>query len=604
MIYSKKRFFQILEVCRPFKRPILILAGLELIVQVLGLCTPYFSGRIIDGFFTHKPAQTLIWFAIALLLINVIKSGVQSAVGYWHIKDIAFGVDGKVAQYTLDKVVKLSPGQVINQNSGFKREILKKGEESIKDIVEKTHQELLPTSMKLIITTVASFYLNMYFGFVVLITVIGYLVAAVWINNLTLPQIRINNRMSNELGSFYTEIIRNLRTVIIYHQGKRTKREHQIAYDAYAKQGIQTWLTYIWRIMLFREPFSVLGQFSIVLCGIHLISSDATTPGSLVIALGWSMNAFGSLNTLGGLQRALARDFVHINRYFKLLDIPPAVIESVNPIRLEKFAGRIEFRNVSFSYPEYFKDSESEVVDTEAEVPPAIHSVSFVVEPGQVCALIGHSGAGKSSIFNLLLRSYDPDKGQILIDGHDLRLLSLGDWRKSVGIVEQDPKLWDNTLAYNMTYGLNGHADKFTESDLEELAHKTRIDQFYDRLGKSRFQTLLGENGVQLSGGQRQRVAIARAIAKSPNVLLFDEATNALDPEIESEIRESINNALVGRTGLIIAHRLSTVRLADKIIVFEKGRIIGTGKHEDLMLSCPHYKQLVTREAELLSTIG
>jgi len=210
-------------------------------------------------------------------------------------------------------------------------------------------------------------------------------------------------------------------------------------------------------------------------------------------------------------------------------------------------------------------------------------------------AFVGESGAGKTTVVHALLRAQDPEEGQIVVDGNDLRVLDLKHFRESIGIVDQEVSLFDHTLRYNITYGLNGRSGSITDADLDRIAEMSCINRFFPRLEKG-YDTIIGERGIKLSGGEKQRVGIARALIKEPDILIFDEATSNLDSENEALIRESIEKAAQGRTTIIIAHRFSTIRKVDKVIVFDKGQVVGQGTHKELALSCEPYRRLIHRQ--------
>jgi len=259
-------------------------------------------------------------------------------------------------------------------------------------------------------------------------------------------------------------------------------------------------------------------------------------------------------------------------RVFNVLDTKPDIIEKVNPIQLQEFKSEINLEKVNFFY------EEREMV---------INDVSFKINKGSMVAIVGPSGAGKSTIGDLISRFYDVKSGGIFIDGSDIRDYSIDSLRKNIGIVTQETILFDESIEFNITYGLN----KYRQESLYEAAKAANALSFITKQPKG-FNTIIGEKGVKLSGGQRQRLAIARAILRNPPILILDEATSSLDTESERKVQSAIENLMRDRTTIVIAHRLSTVKKADLIIVLENGEIIEEGTHEKLIALEGLYNQL------------
>ena len=313
----------------------------------------------------------------------------------------------------------------------------------------------------------------------------------------------------------------------------------------------------------------------------------------------WSGNALDGLWHIGQLHRQIIKMWTSIRRYCEFLAMENDVKVVPNPVVLNPVRGRIEVQKASFSYnsrmPISQDDDDEFRARREKSNRPALQDVSLTIEPGETVAIVGETGCGKTTLANLLVRTSDPTAGQILIDGQDLRLLDLYDFRSKVGVVEQHVPLFDRSIRDNILYGLNGRAKEITEEELQRIAEISQITRFFHKL-ENGFDTIIGERGIKLSGGERQRVGIARALIKDPAILIFDEATSSLDAFVESEIREAIQEASRGRTTIIIAHRFSTIRYANRIIVMDEGRIVGEGKHSDLEKSCSAYQRLVKHQ--------
>jgi len=238
--------------------------------------------------------------------------------------------------------------------------------------------------------------------------------------------------------------------------------------------------------------------------------------------------------------------------------------------------GRIEFENVYYSYPGRDEKSFS------------LQDLSFAVEPGEEVALVGHSGAGKTTVMSLITRLDDVTKGCILIDGKPLRDMKQEDYRRKVGVVLQENAMYNESVADNIAYG-NAAASR---EDVIEAAKKAQAHEFIMKLPEQ-YDTVIGEKGVRLSGGEKQRIAIARAILKNPVIVILDEPTSALDSITESKVQKGLIELLKGRTALVIAHRLSTVRNADRILLFREGKIVAIGSHRELLRSSPEYREMV-----------
>lgn len=302
----------------------------------------------------------------------------------------------------------------------------------------------------------------------------------------------------------------------------------------------------------------------IIIYGGHQVAAGDMTAGQLGSFLAAFTMAYEPVKRMARTNNMVQTGLGAAERIFQMMDVLPAIEDSTNAHELITKQPRIVFKDIEFNY--------------ESAQVKALHGISFNAEPGKMTALVGRSGAGKSTIINLIPRFYDVQGGNIEIDGHDLRSLKIKSLRNNIALVSQDITIFDDTVMANIAYG---RADA-SEDEIRAAAKTAAADTFINTLPQG-YQTRVGEDGVKLSGGQRQRIAIARAILRDAPILLLDEATSALDNESEKAVQGALKELEKGRTTVVIAHRLSTVQSADQIIVLDEGRIVETGRHEDLM---------------------
>jgi subfamily B ATP-binding cassette protein MsbA len=313
--------------------------------------------------------------------------------------------------------------------------------------------------------------------------------------------------------------------------------------------------------------------FSIILYGGYQVADGEMTKGQLASFLAAFGLAYEPVKRMARANNTLQMGLGAAERVFQMMNLRPAIWDSEDAQKLDVRKPKITFKNVEFHYEE-----------TEAK---ALRGISFTARPGQVTALVGKSGAGKSTIINLIPRFYDVQSGSITVNDLDVRDLTVSSLREHIALVSQDITIFDDTVLSNIGYG----RPDATEEEIYAAAKTAAAHEFIEALPE-KYLTTLGEDGVKLSGGQRQRIAIARAILRNAPILLLDEATSALDNEAEKAVQEALQELEKGRTTVVIAHRLSTVRAADQIIVLDQGRIVETGKHEDLMEYNGYYAKM------------
>jgi subfamily B ATP-binding cassette protein MsbA len=310
----------------------------------------------------------------------------------------------------------------------------------------------------------------------------------------------------------------------------------------------------------------------VILYGGHQVISGARTPGALFSFITALLLAYQPLKSLANLNASLQEGLAAAQRIFEVLDVEPTIRDMPGAKPLHIAGGEIRFDNVRFGY----------IPGT-----AAIDDLSLTIPAGHTVALVGPSGAGKSTMLNLIPRFFDIDSGRIAIDGQDVRGVTIASLRRAIALVAQEVSLFDDTVRANIAYGRFGAS----LTEIEEVARAAAADAFIRELPQG-YDTMVGEHGVRLSGGQRQRIAIARAMLKNTPILLLDEATSALDSESERQVQQALNTLIRGRTTLLIAHRLSTVQGADLICVVDRGQIVETGRHPELLVRGGLYARL------------
>ena len=369
-----------------------------------------------------------------------------------------------------------------------------------------------------------------------------------------------------------TEILNSIRVVKAFgteaYERKRFKKEQNQYYDLISRRA---------RLRLTASPITetigaIIGVFLLWVGGLDVLVAGTMSPEDFIRFILILFSVLGPIRLLSNVSVDLQKGAASAERVFAILDLPPEIMDKPDAKTIDTFSGKIDFWDVGFNY------EEGETV---------LDGVSFSIPKGQVVALVGPSGAGKSTIADLIPRFYDVESGAILIDGINIRDVKLASLRNQMGIVTQETILFNETIEFNITYGV----EDYSQEELDEAAKAANAYDFILEQPEG-FQTVIGEKGVKLSGGQRQRLAIARAILRNPPILILDEATSSLDTESERKVQTALENLMQDRTTLVIAHRLSTIQRADAIVVLDKGKIVETGTHNSLLNEKGLYAQL------------
>lgn len=320
------------------------------------------------------------------------------------------------------------------------------------------------------------------------------------------------------------------------------------------------------------EIVNLVGFAIVIVMGAWFAMEGEMTTGAIFAFVAYLKLVQKPITKVTKFIRELQQAAASYDRIMEVMNTEPNIKDKPNCMQLPQIKGEVKYENVSFSY-----DGKT----------PVLHDINLTLKQGEMTALVGSSGSGKTTISNLLQRFYDPTQGNIKMDNIAISDVSLESLRKQIVVVAQDIQLFSGTLKENIAYGLNDATDE----EIEAAAKAANAHEFISQFPKG-YQTQIGERGVKLSGGQKQRISIARALLKNPNLIVLDEATAALDTESEKLIQESLSTLLHGKTSLVIAHRLSTIRMADQIVVLEKGKIIESGTHDDLLAKSGRYREL------------
>jgi len=515
----------------------------------------------------------------AIIALSIVATLVH-LWGRWRATKIVNQVQVSLRKRAFEHAVRLPLHRVYDLKSGGAASLLREdasgAAELIFSMINKPWRAIIQLLGSLVVLAVVEW--RMMAAGIAMVPLV-FVTHRTWVGRIR-PMYRDVRKQRQDIDSHSTEAFGGMRVVRAFTRERSERGRFVMGNHFLVRQQLFVWwwarmIEVIWDLLI------PVASTSLLVYGGYQIMQGQMTFGDLTMFLFYLAMLLEPLATLAGSATSFQNQLAGLDRVLDLLDEPNELTldADVRPIDIDQIAGNVTFSGLGFHYP-----NSQQVV---------LSDVTLNVPAGTTCALVGRSGAGKTTLCNLVARFYDPTSGRIELDGVDLRQIPLDTYRGLLGIVEQDVFLFDGTIADNIAYAVSA----CDQEDVEQAARSANAHEFIVGL-ENGYDTIIGERGVKLSGGQRQRLAIARAILADPQILILDEATSNLDSESERLIQQSLRILLQNRTCFIIAHRLSTIAHADQIVVLEDGRIVERGSHDELMAQSGHYRGMVELQTE------
>ncbi len=567
---------------RPYRTSIYGFLATIVAAALLSLIAPFAFRQIIDHAIPAKDRSEITWLA-SIVVAAAILDAALSILQRWYSARIGEGLIYDLRVALFDKVQRMPIAFFTRTQTGNVISRLNNDVVGAQSAVTSTLGSVVSNLVVLVTTLIAMVSLEWRLTLLSLVVLPLFIVPAKRVGRRLQGISRRNMEYNAQMNTQMTERFNVSGALLVKLFGRH---DREIATFAKRAEGVRN--TGIQSAMYGRVFFvalglvGALGAAAVYGIGAHLAVSGSISSGTLVALATLVARIYQPLTGLTNARVDLMTAFVSFERVFEVLDAPVSIVDAPGAVDLIDPAGSVQFDNVTFRYP---GAADVSIPSLEAPGPQGVDpdrdvlkDLTLTIAAGETVALVGSSGAGKTTLASLITRLYDVTDGAVRIDGHDVRSLTGQSLRNAIGVVSQDPHLFHESIEANLLYA----KPDATRQELDEACRAARISDTIDSLPDG-YATVVGERGYRLSGGEKQRIAIARMLLKNPAVMILDEATSHLDNENESLVQAALENALRGRTALVIAHRLSTIREADRIVVLDGGRLVEQGTHDELM---------------------
>jgi ATP-binding cassette subfamily B protein len=577
--------FRLWLFAQPYKSQLLLGFILTLISTAASMIPPYLTMPLMDDvLIPYQNGAPIDYNIVALLLAGLLGSALVAwGLGWWRTYILALvseRIGADLRTITYEHLMKLSLEYFGGKRTGDLMTRIGSESDRICVFLSMHVLDFATDVLMIVMTAVILFSINPWLALVTLLP----LPFIAWMIHVVRDKLRTGfekiDRVWSEVTSVLADTIPGIRVVKAFAQEKRETirfreaNQHNLA--------VNDKLNKIWS--LFSPTVTLLTEFGLLVVwayGIWLVSKNEITVGVLVAFLTYISRFYGRLDSMSRIVSMTQKAAAGAKRIFDILDHASSVPDSDHPVHLAEVKGEIELRNVGFRYGNR----------------SVTRGINLKITPGEMIGLVGHSGSGKSTLVNLICRFYDVSEGSIRLDGVDIRSLPVSEFRRNIGLVLQEPFLFFGTIAENIAYG----KPDATRREIVAAARAAHAHEFILKLPQG-YDSLVGERGQSLSGGERQRISIARALLIDPRILIMDEATSSVDSTTEKEIQKALDNLVKGRTTIAIAHRLSTLRRADRLVVMDQGQVTEIGNHNELMGREGAYYRLYQAQARNVDT--